>query len=585
MAGPSQVEFPGKKKQRMQMKGTKQANEATSKKIARDLRKFLQNPREHLPAMTFEGKLRWGRKDPVTKTLNEIEKIIRNKDDKNWLSKRMMAKRGDDVAKAFAGSLHAAHDTEFTTVGQFDSPSFGGGSYVRRGDGKPGYLAGLQNFHNLTLRMLPWEYHAKLGMYFFSWEGGFVCTGPRPEPPLGWLDDVLRRSRFSFQKTTVDGVDVWTTTGIDSKIVINNESSEIGYLKLQFHHGPIVAIDLENIQTFSKKDSPFVHHLALSMLPPLLPSILKLQAVWVPQGWPSQRELPPRCQEGIQRILDAYQGLTLNEGVLSQQMKGVILEGIDDGVLIGSRWMDGHSTEQILAALSDLAGSAEEHELTANILHLASTDEGDSISIRIEPKGSVTTRDQGCLRIMDGASCGDILAALWTDFGLQALLAHGLAEDEAQRIWNTQHESPQPFGKFLKNLDKTRALTQRIARFPECEVKQGATKLIHQFIVEGHTKGLGHVERLATSRHADIDSAAAAWAWLTAVGRASGQEWHFDKNAQDRGGVWALPTKSLWEIGQRLMAASDEEILPLQQEWHVAMKQLSIHLGGYSDKK
>ena len=135
--------------------------------------------------MEFTGKMRWGRTDPVTKTLSEIEKIIKKKNDLKWLSKRMMAKRGDDVAKAFAGSLHASHDEQFTMVGQFNSGSFGSGSYVRRGDGKPGYLAGIQNYANLTLRMLPWEDHAKRGMYFFSWEGGCL-HGPGTRPPKDW---------------------------------------------------------------------------------------------------------------------------------------------------------------------------------------------------------------------------------------------------------------------------------------------------------------------------------------------------------------------------------------------------------------
>ena len=70
--------------------------------------------------------------DPVTKTLRELEKIIKKKNDIKWLGKRMMAKRGDPVAKAFAGSLHACHDTEFSTVGKFSSSSFGTASYVRR---------------------------------------------------------------------------------------------------------------------------------------------------------------------------------------------------------------------------------------------------------------------------------------------------------------------------------------------------------------------------------------------------------------------------------------------------------------------
>ena len=117
------------------MRGTKQANEATAKKLARELGQFRENPRSHLPAMLFSGRLRWGRTDPVTKTLSEIERIIKKKNDLKWLQKRMMAKRGDDVAKAFAGSLHASHDEQFTMVGQFNSSSFGSGSYVRRGDG------------------------------------------------------------------------------------------------------------------------------------------------------------------------------------------------------------------------------------------------------------------------------------------------------------------------------------------------------------------------------------------------------------------------------------------------------------------
>ena len=66
----------------------------------------------------MERKNALGRTDPVTKTLKELDKIISKKYDTKWLSKRMMAKRGDPVAKAFAGSLHACHDEEFTTVGK-----------------------------------------------------------------------------------------------------------------------------------------------------------------------------------------------------------------------------------------------------------------------------------------------------------------------------------------------------------------------------------------------------------------------------------------------------------------------------------
>ena len=99
------------------------------------------------------------------------------------------------------------HDEEISLVGNFKSPNFGSGSFIRRGDGKQGYLAGLQNHQNLTLRMLPWEEHARREC--ISSHGKMdSSTGPNPTLPSGWLEDVLERSRFDFTET-IDGVDVY----------------------------------------------------------------------------------------------------------------------------------------------------------------------------------------------------------------------------------------------------------------------------------------------------------------------------------------------------------------------------------------
>ena len=129
MARPAQVSFPGQK-QRMRMRGTKHANDATAKRLSRQLRQLLEDPDQYLPSMTWKGRLSWGRKDPVTKTLQDLRKIVAKKDDMKWLSKRMLAKRGDPVGKALAGSLHAAHDEEISLVGNFKSPNFGSGSFI-----------------------------------------------------------------------------------------------------------------------------------------------------------------------------------------------------------------------------------------------------------------------------------------------------------------------------------------------------------------------------------------------------------------------------------------------------------------------
>ena len=558
------------------MRGTKHANEATVKKITKELGRLLENPRSHLPAMTWQGKLRWGRTDPVTKTLRGLERVISKKNDIKWLGKRMMAKRGDPVAKAFAGSLHACHDEEFSTVGKFTSGSFGSASFIRRGDGKQGYLAGLQNFSNLTLRMLPWEEHAKRGMYFFSWKGGFVCTGPNPNPPNEWVDDVLGRSRFDFKTDEVDGVKIWHTKDVDASAIIESNSSEAGCIKFTFKNGQIVVIGFEAMNKVSKKESSFIHHLALSMLPPFLPSILDVEAIWKPGGWPQDKLLPNEAVEGVEKIIDAWQGLTMNEGVITKAIKRSILDSIEDGLIINSAWVGTLEHSDVILALENTPGSADERDLAGHIL-LASIEEvsEQEEGIRINARGEISERKTPSVEVIDGASCGDILTALWEDYGLSALVSIGIDGDEGEQIWQKQNRKPKPFGTFLKSLDSAREAAKLVARFTT-KVGEigGATGHIHDLVRVGLIDGLGKAERMATARHDSIEKAAAAWAWLLAVGRSSGQEWHFDGDARNRAGAWMVATKALVLAGENLLSCEENNLKEMKDSWDGAIASL-----------
>ena len=581
MAGPSKVEFPGQKKQRVRMRGTKHANEATANRIKRELAQLLEDPEEKLPTMLWRGRLRWGRTDPVTKTLNELKTIIKKKNDVRWLGKRMMAKRGDPVAKAFAGSLHAAHDEDFSMVGKFSSGSFGSASFIRRGDGKQGYLAGLQNHSHLTLRMLPWEDHAKRGMYFFTWKGGFVCTGPNPTPPDEWLEDVLDRSRFTFTKDDEIPLPVWVTEGLDPNAVLEFNPSADGYVRFSFKNGPIVAIGFDALGESAKKESSFIHHLALSMLPPFLPSILTIEANWAPKGWPEGKALPEASAEGIDKVIDAWQGLTMNEGLIAMAVQRAVIDAIDEGLVLGETWIEGNDLDSIEQGLADHAGSNDERHLTAHML-LASMSEGptDEVGMRINPRGDVADRKGQALEIMAGTSCGNILGTLWEKWGMAGLAGLGIEGDEAEEIWKKQNKKPQPFGTFLKGLDSARSQARRVARFPTRNGEfSGAAGTIHDLVLQGLLDGIGKAERVATSRHASIDEAAASWAWLLAAGRSAGQDWHFESNARDRAGAWLAATKTLLAAGESLLAAEPDEVDGLRIEWQTAFDALRVVTG------
>ena len=580
MARPAKVEFPGQKKQRVRLRGTKHANEATAKKLKKGLGKLLDAPHSHLPKMLWKGRLRWGKTDPVTKTLRELDKVISKKHDLKWLSKRMMAKRGDPVAKAFAGSLHACYDEDFSTVGNFSSTSFGTASFVRRGDGKQGYLAGLQNYSNVTLRMLPWEEHAKRGMYFFSWKGGFVCTGPKPSPPEEWIEDVMLRSRFDFNTATVDNRKIWYTADLTIDEVIASDSED-GFVKFTFKQGSVVAIGFESLSAGEKKTTSFIQHLALSMLPPFLPSIVDIDAFWTPEGWLKGAQLSPNTIDNVGKILDAWQGLVMNEGLVVQAIKRSILDSIEEGIIINSNWLSGEDYEEVRQAVEVVAGSPEEKDLTSHIIMACCADGFDSgIGMRINTRGETSERNNPTLEILEGASCGDVLSVLWDNYGIDALNSIGIEGTEAEDIWEEQSTKPKPFGKFLKSLDTAREKAKLSARIPTKHGQlSGSSGHIVDLIRIGLLDGLGKAEKIATSRHSSIDVAAAAWAWLLAADRSSGQEWHFDSDARNKASAWLPTTKALLETGGELLKCGDGEIESLTKQWNDNLSKLKLATG------
>jgi hypothetical protein len=575
MAGPTNVEFPGKKRQRVRMKGTKHANEDTEKRMLRQLARLLEEPERSIPTIT--GPLRSGwRKHPIERSLRDIDQVLQHRSDTAWLKKRMLAKRGDAIAKAFAGSLHAAHDTSIATVGTYENASFGSGAYVRRGDGKPAYLASVQNHAHVTLRMLAWEEHARHGLHFFSWTDGFVCSGTQPIPPDGWLEDVLARSRFSFRSTEVNGVNVHHTAGIDAASVAEGRPTSTGYVRLAFNHGPVVGIDLAALGTAGEKDKAFVHHLALSMLPPILPRLLTVQACWTPEGWPEGQPLPVASQDALDRLLDAWQGLTLNEGLLSAKIRADAVAGLDTGVVLGERWCAPDDVDGLDQMLASVGGSEDERAFGLGMI-LDRLPLGGGI---VDARGRFKPRDDGALVLMEGLSLNALLGALWGDHAMAGLKALDVDEVEAEAILNGQDGRPKSFATFLRGLDETRAQARRVARFPQRKgALTGPLGEAHDLVVTGLLDGVGRAQKQACGRHNTIDAAASAWAWLIASGRHAGQEWHFEPDARERGAAWSTAVGKLMERGLALLKAEEKDVEQEQKKWSAALNDLAEHMG------
>jgi len=204
----------------------------------------------------------------------------------------------------------------------------------------------------------------------------------------------------------------------------------------------------------------------------------------------------------------------------------------------------------------------------------------DNLGLRINTRGETSERKTPSIEIVDGASCGDVLGVLWEDFGLEALESIGIIGDEAEEIWRKQNTKPKPFGKFLKSLDNAREKAKLSSLIPTKSGELGgACGHIVGLIRTGLLEGLGKAERIATSRHSSISEAAAAWAWLLAAERSSGQEWHFDGDARNKASAWMNTTKQLLDTGKQLLDSPDEEIERLQNQWHTQLNQLKQDTG------
>ena len=263
-------------------------------------------------------------------------------------------------------------------------------------------------------------------------------------------------------------------------------------------------------------------------------------------------ELPENAKEGLDKLIAGWHGLTVPEGNLTRACQRSVLDSLDFGLLIGSSWSNGESIEQILESLEDMTGNEDEKLLAAGVFIEAMNQSSEGI--RIDARGGIQEREGSIVEVMEGASLTDAVNALWEDFGLAGLDSIGIEGDEAQIIWEQQLKKPKPLKTFLKGLDSSRKKAQEKAKFPyRIGVLPGAVGAIHDLILTGLLEGPGIAERKATARHDDIDGAAAGWAWLRAANRSTGQDWHFESLARDRGGAWMEATKALLEAGKELL--------------------------------
>ena len=560
---PAEVRFPGDRNRRkkVRVRGIKRASKEIQRRLEINLDGLLDDPESFVPEITGElGKISFfGHKDKMAMTLKEIEIVATKRNDHRWLKKRMVKKGGDEVCRALAGSLLAAGEDDLSTVSVFKHPLYGTSSYLRRGNGKQSHLAGIQNFNHPRLRLLVWDGHAKAGQYFFSWEGGFVCSCSSPDAPPEWIRWVLDKSSVELS-----GKNVRWTSGLSEEVVENGEFSESGWLRLTFQDNTKVGISPASL---AKTDEPFAQSLAISMMPPnKLGSVCEAEWMWRPRGWPKGRDLPDEGIERLGEVLDSWLRMSLDDARLSESCRASILNSIEEGYVVGNSWFD---VDDRVGFLDCLSGTDDEKNAISVIL--------DSLKggIHVRTDGVVLDLESDVVRMEEG-SCHPNLVSLWPKYGKTVLQGlYGLSDEDSVEILERQSRRKQGFGAFLRELGESLDTEMRLKRLPwENEKLPTPLRMADRLVRKAVGDGVSSTVSLAR-KGKGLDSSM-GWAWLVVHNRTESDAWRFDETTRDKGGDWVPALQALWDAAEDLLLNDIEEA---EEDYTNAMKWLAESSG------
>ena len=551
---PAEVRFPGDKnrKRKVRVRGIKKASKQIQQRIDRNLETLLDNPEVFVPDLECElGK---PRRDMLAATMKDIDAISKKRHDRRWLSKRMVKRRGDVVGRALAGSLLAAGEADTSTVSVYNSPIYGASSFIRRGNGKQSHMVGIQNFTHPRLRLLVWDDHAKAGWWFFSWDGGFVCSGLEPRAPAAWIDESLRKSSIDL-----NGEEIRFSKGLEKEIIENDEFTDAGWLKLEFND---VKVGINGAALAKTGEDPFVPSIALGMMPPKMSAVTEADWMWRPAGWPSDRELPTEARENLDEVLLAWMNLALTDEKLARSCRNAILNSIEEGYITGNNWFDVDAREEFL---SHMQGTEDEKQAIGIVL-----DEiGGGVLVRSD--GVVLESETDVVRFED-SSCHPVLVSLWEDNGMLILQSmFGLEGQEAEKIYEKQAKRKQGFGAFLRELNESISSARKLERLPWDEGSLPSPLDFAESLIRKAAED-GVASTVAMCRKAKGLDSAMGWAWLNVHDRTESDAWRFDEASRDKGGDWVPAMTALWDAADSLL---NKDVLDAKEDYVNSMNWLA----------
>lgn len=167
------------------------ATKSQEKNLIENAKKLRNNPYLILPEYIDNSCEKY-----FNKTKKRLEKITRYKDDIDKLEK-LSNKKG--LEGALAGTLSLAISEKAPYLGVIKFPT-GDITYAQRGKAEKEKLIAFQHLDNPIWRLLGIKDLAtKKGLYVYSWDDGFVCSGVKANPPKDFVKFIINKLDLSYK--------------------------------------------------------------------------------------------------------------------------------------------------------------------------------------------------------------------------------------------------------------------------------------------------------------------------------------------------------------------------------------------------
>ena len=459
-------------------------------------------------------------KDPFAKVRKKMEYIAKFADNENKLKR--FANRGDDIVKAYAGTLMLAAAGKAPYLATIKLPQ-GEVFYALRGKAKKEKLAGMQWFDHPVYRLLLYLDLAVRRPYyhFYSTRDTLYCTCKEARPPKDYIVFAMQQPKANISEASSG---LWSCPHVDPEAVKAAKPIDDTYLRLEWRSAGIV-VGLCKRCARTSRDS-VLGSIAKHMAIPKLESDFDVQVLHRLRG-------AEDCE-----LWDRLSTLKVEEDNLEVYYKGQV----DDLGLI----------ELHLKTVSE---RLEEHRGPHFILEDRTyCDDAEAFVDALNPSDEERLALEAILPgldhplILERATPSKVLVELWEDHGEEALTAVVGGDEELLAKYLEDPEVQSSPSNVLKRALVDHRKRTIISKLPEYRKLPKIAAFADRVARAYRTKGAeGALRTIEKERGSDTRIKSVAYAFLLALGRESSKKWQYDRTEIDFANFLQDKAKALLE--------------------------------------